>query len=122
MPNTFPEINIYDFAEITFIGGTPKSFTFIPKFSGSGIALSGNTGVWKLAPLAHQEYAILSASSIISGSSFTLKLSSTDTENLAGKYIQEVRIILIPSFLEYSIGRGIVNIEPRIGLEHHEHQ
>ena len=116
MTLTFPNTIINEFPDLNFIGGSYKELSFFIKSNNILLDLTGYTGVWSLSPYSQLDYPLLSLTTTCSNGLLFIEILSTYTENLSGKFIQEAKVLLIPGYLEYKLGRGIVNIIPRIGI------
>ncbi|MCK9436690.1 MAG: hypothetical protein M0Q12_05725 [Synergistaceae bacterium] len=111
----FPNIVIYDFDPITFIGSSYREISFYINCTSCGsLDISTATARWDLVSYDFTDYVALSKTGIISGSYFMVKLLDTDTKYLSGKYIQRPTLISDVGY-QYKLGQGIVNIIPRIG-------
>lgn len=114
--STFPNLNIYDLEELTFIGSSYRELNFhIYDVSGSLQDISQiSEAYWDLVPYGHTDYVALSKTGVINGTYFTIYLDDSDTQYLSGKYIQRPGLCILPGW-EYKLGQGIINIIPRIG-------
>lgn len=119
---TFSDIAINSLPILNIRGGSYRELNFFMYDKNNNILIPSTGAVfsWTLSLYDQQDYVILTKYGVTNVDHFTIYLLSTDTENLSGKYIQKS---ILQSGLEkyvYSLGRGIVHIEPRIGIKYYE--
>lgn len=89
--------DLYTLEEISFIGGTSYDLDFkLQNTSGSYISLVGKTFSWKMSPFGSKSVTTASkiGTSLVSDDyTVRIALSSSDTENLSGKYIHQVSFV-----------------------------
>ena len=118
--SVYTNFNVYGLEEAAFIAGSYKELYFdVYNTNGSPINITTASIVWNLCPYGDPSYIALSVagSPVVSGSvnyQFVVVLSSDDTENLGGKYIQQPVIESIPGE-KYIPSQGIITIMPKIG-------
>jgi len=89
--------DLYTLEEISFIGGTTYDLDFkLQDTSGSYVSLVGKTFTWKMSPYGSK--SVISASKIgisLVNDDYTVRitLSSSDTQNLSGKYIHQISFV-----------------------------
>lgn len=105
---------------VQFIAGTDRIFQFqLLASDGDGlpIELTGKTFQWKLAPYGEKSYAVIEKEDAdFTSPDITTKqlvLAAADSENLAGKYVQQP-IITDADGTVYRPGQGIVTILAKI--------
>ena len=95
MPSTFPYMTINNLTEFAFIAGSDQNLFFDVYTSGSvAVDLSGASVTWHLARYGTST-AIVSKSGTVSGSpinKFSVRVVSSDTSGLEGKFIQQYSI------------------------------
>ena len=108
--------NINQLEDTAFIAGS--NFTFIYNiYEADGITpvdISGSSVKVRISPYGQPDYNVLTKTGNITGTGiFRVTLTATDTQNLAGKYTQQ---IWIQSFsgIEYRPAQGVILIIPRI--------
>jgi len=112
---TLSSININSLTEKTFIAGTYQEFTFdVFDSAGDPIDISTFAFSWVLSPFGQPNSVSLSKTGIyrtdyVLGNRFTVYVISTDTINLAGKYVQQPIVTANPGY-EFRMGQGYVNI------------
>jgi len=117
---TFSDVTVNVFPELTFIAGSYKELTFyLNSPSGSPIDVQYMNALWELSPYNISGYVSASKTAICSDGYCTVYLLSTDTDNLSGKYTQRLSITGVIGY-ENRIGQGSVNIIPRIGIDNYE--
>lgn len=113
---TFAILN--SLSEFSFIAGNSYTLEF-EVYEENGITpldLGGATIDWVLSPYGQTDYTVLSIAGIITGTStFEIELTSSDTELLSGKYIQQP-VITSFSGAEYRPAQGVILILPRIAV------
>lgn len=89
--------NLNTLEEVSFIGGTTFYLDFKLKDSaGSYINLVGKTFTWKMSPYGTKSVTTLSKTGVsLVSDDYTVRitLSPSDTENLSGKYIQQISFV-----------------------------
>lgn len=88
--------DLYKIEEISFTGGSTILLDFVVSTStGSPFNIGDTVFTWKLSPYGSKSVVTLSKTSftIIDSNKVRLILESTDTESLAGKYIQELSFV-----------------------------
>ena len=93
---TFSALNIFNLSEMAFIAGEDQEITFNVYTSASvAVDLSGGTITWYLTRYGDSN-AVLSLAGTLSGSpvnQIMVKVADTDTITLAGKYLQQLKIV-----------------------------
>lgn len=116
MPNTFPNTTINNLSPHAFIAGSYQTIRFylytsacvaIDTTSGSAI------GTWSLCHYNQPEYVVLEKTATFNSRYAQVELMSADTEELAGKYIQQFKITGA-LYYDYIVAQGIVTIVPAI--------
>ena len=114
--STFSALDIFNLAEISFIGGEDEELTFNVYTSASVVVdLSGATITWYLARLGESD-ATLTLSGTLSGSptnQIMVKVADTDTVSLSGKFVQQLKIVEA-SGSAIRPSQGLVNISQAI--------
>lgn len=115
MIKTFDNASVYNLSETTFIAGSYKELYFYLYSSGSIPLDTRRTAAsWTLTPYDQPDYVILSKDGECYDGYFVIKLLSTDTIALSGKFIQKPLIIGSLGY-DYRLEQGIVNIVPACG-------
>ena len=114
MIHTFPN-NVYNLDEITFIAGSYKELYFYP-YSSASVSLDARRtqASWLLTAYDEPDYVVLNKQAECYNGYFVVKLLSTDTINLRGRYIQKP-LILGSLGYDYRLEQGIINIIPACG-------
>lgn len=102
-------------ADFALIAGTPETLEFFFYMNdGTPIDLSQATAKWRLCYLGQYDYSVAEiAGEIFDGNGVVVKLTTADTANLSGKYIQQPVLIDVTG-QEYIYQQGIVTILPKI--------
>jgi len=85
--------DLYKIGEISFTAGSTIMLDFeILSSNGNAFNIANSTFVWKLSPYGTKDYVILTKTNpvLINLNTIRFTLTSTDTEALSGKYIQEL--------------------------------
>lgn len=88
--------DLYKIGEISFIGGSSIFLDFdVSSADGSPFNIVNNTFTWKLSPYGSKDYVVLTKSTptLINENTIRFTLTSADTENLSGKYVQELTLV-----------------------------
>ena len=114
--NTFTKVVVNSLAEVDFIAGSYKELYFYI-FTSACVAvdISSLSVSWVLYPYNRPEYIALSKSASCYDGYGVVPLLSSDTINLAGKYMQRATLVSGVSGYNYELGQGIVNITAAIG-------
>lgn len=106
----------YTLDDVLFIGGSTKSF-FFKVFDNNGLPLdlNGATCTWKLRRYGDfGESALLTKTGIITATNeFKILLTSDDTINLVGKFVQQP-IVIDFSGKKYYPCQGLITIDAAI--------
>ena len=115
MSTTFPYNSPYDLAEFSMIAGTDQELTFaVYDEYGNAIDVSGATITWYLAYYGYAGANVTKTA--VSGSAtnnFVVYLADTDTASLAGKFVQQYKIV-DSSGSTFRPSQGCLNIFPAI--------
>jgi len=122
MTNSNPSFVLYDqinsLDEVAFIAGTTYVFHF-SVYEENGVTpvdLQGATIKWTLSPYGESAYSALEKTATITGTNtFDVSLTTNDTKNLSGKFIQQPVVIAFGAE-EYRPAQGVVLILPRTPL------
>jgi hypothetical protein len=116
MTNNFSSLVVNDLDSVQFIGGDTQTFYFdVYDSAGSPVDLSATTCSVVISPYGQNNYAILTISGSVSGSStnrFEIAISSSSTQTLIGKYTMQP-VIIDSNGNEYRPSQGIVLITGR---------
>jgi hypothetical protein len=121
MARTFDNLVMNDLEEFSFIGGTQQELYFY-LYDEDGLpidlAAGGTTPSWRLSPYGNSDYAILNiAGSIVTSSGdinlFRVRISSSSTYDLSGKFTQQPVIVDFDGS-EYRPSQGNITIISRI--------
>lgn len=113
---TISHDNLYNLPEISFIGGTDKTFTFTPYQSDGTtyISVIGATISWQLCPYGEYNITLLEKTgTVIDSHTFTVVIDAADTLYLSGKYVQQILVTDFTGKL-FKPAQGIVIILPAI--------
>ena len=114
--NTFTNVVVNTLTDVNFIAGSYKELYFYLFTSAcAAIDISTLSVSWVLYPYNRPEYIALSKSATCYDGYAVIPLLSTDTVNLAGKYMQRVTLFTGVSGYNYELGQGVVNITAAIG-------
>jgi len=114
--NTFTRVVVNSLAEVDFIAGSYKELYFYLFTSACAVIDVSTVSVsWVLYPYNRPEYIVLSKSVDCCSGYALIPLLSTDTINLAGKYMQRATLLTGVSGYNYELGQGVVNITAAIG-------
>jgi len=114
--NTFTNVVVNALTEVNFIAGSYKELYFYTFTSAcAAIDISALSLSWVLYPYNCPEYIVLSKSASCYDGYGVVSLLSTDTINLAGKYMQRATLISGIGGYNYELGQGIINITAGIG-------
>lgn len=109
--------NIYALEEFAFIAGTEYTLQYTVYEDNGVVPLDISSGTAKLylCPYGQPDYVAVEKNGVLSITTgvFTVTLSSIDTRELSGKYIQQP-VIYDFAGTEYRLGQGTVTILPRI--------
>jgi hypothetical protein len=100
--------------EFSFIAGSDKllTFTCYADDGFSPLNISNGSASWALCPYGQFDYPVIRKTGTITSTNvFTVTLSSSDTMNLSGKYIQQVTVLDSEGHT-FTPGQGSVVILP----------
>jgi predicted AAA+ superfamily ATPase len=119
MLQTFPNTKINQLSETTFIAGTYKELVFYVNDSeGNPLDVTYFVCTWSLNPYNDKSFISLQKNAQCFNGFFIVYLTSEDTENLSGKFLQIGKIYIIGSYA-YNIAQGVVNILPKLGRDNY---
>lgn len=115
MSTTFPYNSPYDLAEFSMIAGSNQELTFaVYDEYGNAIDLSGATITWYLSYYGYSSAEVTKTA--ISGSAtnnFVVYLDDSDTASLAGKFVQQYKIV-DTSGSTFKPSQGLITLFPAI--------
>ena len=102
-------------SEFAMIAGTSETLEFYYYYSdGTPFNLESSTARWRLCRVGQPDVAVLDLpGEIFGGNNFVVKLSSSDTANLSGKFIQQPVLVDYKGD-EYVYQQGVITIIPQI--------
>jgi hypothetical protein len=119
MLQTFPNIEINQLSELTFIAGTYKELVFyVNDYQGNPLDVRYFNCTWTLNPYNDKTFTSLQKSAQCFNGYFVIYLTANDTKNLSGKFSQIGKIYIIESYA-YNIAQGVVNILPKLGRDNY---
>ena len=113
MSNPFDSLSTNTLESFQFIGGTLQELTFdVYDSASAALDLSAATCYWVMSPYGNPQYATLTISGSMSGSTlnqFKVIITRSSTETLHGKYTQQP-VVLDYDGKEYRPGQGNILI------------
>lgn len=85
--------NLYKIGEISFVAGSSVFIDFeISEPSGTDANVTNDVFTWKLSPYGNKDYVSLTKANptLVNSNTIRFGLTAADTENLSGKYVQEL--------------------------------
>jgi len=118
---TFQNITVNSLSSLTIIAGTYRELNFYIYDENDDILIpsTGATLSWSLAPYEQSDYILFTKQGVFVDDRFVIYLLSTDTENLSGKFIQSPLLDSGLGMYVYPLGRGLIDIIPRIGMSYY---
>lgn len=119
--STFSNIIVNSLSPLTIIGGTYRELNFFMLDENGEILMpsTGATASWSISPYEQPDYILFTKNGVFVDDHFVIYLLSTDTENLSGKFIQIPTLQSGLGNFNYPLGRGIIDIIPRIGISYY---
>ena len=109
--------DIYSLAEFSFIAGTEYILEYTVYEDNGVVPLDISSGTTKLfvCQYGQPEYVVIEKAGVLSITTgvFTVTLSTDDTKEWSGKYIQQPTVYDFAG-TEYRLGQGVFTVLPRI--------